>query len=622
MNTPDTCFIDCLNYLHGRMTVEEQRAFQARMRTDAAVRQLLMEVALEEMQLAEIAADQSAAAPGRILRFAAPKLAWRRWRPAGLAAAAALLVLGSLWGLRTLWSGADAAQQLQVAQVAGEVFAGANEHQMVLAKTGDRLAPGTLVVTGGRGSSCSLQLGQQVVRIDVDAESTLVWKGGARASEDGLAVELLSGKVTSSVDPAKKVKYTVRTGVGFARVVGTVFTVALTRTGTKEGDVMRNQATMVTRVLRGIVLVGSMTGFASLVHAGETAAVGGAVPAAVPVVANLQPPAQLVAAPAQPSALDKKLDSIKIDEVNFQQTIADAVQFLYAAAKTNDPDKVGVNIVLADKENNAKISMSASGNMSLRYALSSVAEIGGLTIDATGSDVVLRKVTDAERVERAADLLVRKEVIAAAEPEIYGKQAIADHLAAAKALAGQPRPIEEDIAWRLKQENDNLARSRAAAQEASSSAGRIKTVVEDLQKELKELEAHAGLMKTNAVRYAKGVTAYEALAEHGMKAAETPDAAVKGVSEEDLAKARKKVIAERLALYKENVAQGLSAEQEYNAHAARIKTVIEELENDQKDLETRAAQISRRVDEVEKKKQKLAETLKKLRAERTANEGN
>ena len=149
--------------------------------------------------------------------------------------------------------------------VAGDVFVSAADRKSIkfetrLARVGEMLVPGTSVFTGTRDSACTLQLAEKEVQIGLDPESTLVWRGGTHASEDGLTVELVSGKVASSVDPTKGVKYTVRTEVGFARAIGTLFTVTLTNKATTGEKDMKNPSIMVTRVARGIVLVGSLSG--------------------------------------------------------------------------------------------------------------------------------------------------------------------------------------------------------------------------------------------------------------------------------------------------------------------------------------------------------------------------
>ena len=91
------------------------------------------------------------------------------------------------------------------------------------------------------------------------------------------------------------------------------------------------------------------------------------------------------------SALAKKGESIIIPAINFNDaSVADVVGFLTKAARDNDADKTGVNILLMDRENTTKITMSLK-NVSLRTALKFVAEMAGLSIGVEDDVVVLRK---------------------------------------------------------------------------------------------------------------------------------------------------------------------------------------------------------------------------------------
>ena len=97
------------------------------------------------------------------------------------------------------------------------------------------------------------------------------------------------------------------------------------------------------------------------------------------------------------SALTKKLDSIIIPVVDFREAnVADAVQFLTAAAKEQDSDKAGVNIVLMDKENKSKVTITLQ-KVSLHKALKLVAEMAGLSVDVEDDAVVLRKLKEEKK---------------------------------------------------------------------------------------------------------------------------------------------------------------------------------------------------------------------------------
>jgi len=91
------------------------------------------------------------------------------------------------------------------------------------------------------------------------------------------------------------------------------------------------------------------------------------------------------------AALTKKLDSIIIPELQLREVnVVDIVQFLTAAAKENDAEKVGVNIVLMDKENKSKVTLTLQ-KVSLHKILKLTAEMVGLSVDVEEDAVVLRK---------------------------------------------------------------------------------------------------------------------------------------------------------------------------------------------------------------------------------------
>lgn len=96
----------------------------------------------------------------------------------------------------------------------------------------------------------------------------------------------------------------------------------------------------------------------------------------------------------QATALAKKLDAIIIPAIEFNQThINDVVMFLTAVSKQHDPAKVGVSIILMDRESQAEISLNLS-NVSLHRVLKLVAEKAGLLLDLEGQSVILRKAKD------------------------------------------------------------------------------------------------------------------------------------------------------------------------------------------------------------------------------------
>jgi len=90
-------------------------------------------------------------------------------------------------------------------------------------------------------------------------------------------------------------------------------------------------------------------------------------------------------------ALTKKLDSIIVPAVDFHEAgLSDAVNFLRQAAKENDSDKAGVNIVLMDRENKATVTIQLD-KVSLHKILKLVAEMAGLSVDVEEDTVVLRR---------------------------------------------------------------------------------------------------------------------------------------------------------------------------------------------------------------------------------------
>ena len=94
---------------------------------------------------------------------------------------------------------------------------------------------------------------------------------------------------------------------------------------------------------------------------------------------------------AAASAVTKKLDAIVIPEVEFREAhVVTVVAFLKQAAKENDPDKVGVNIVLVDRDDNTKITLSLK-KVSLRTTLKLVAEMAGLAVEVKDEAVYLNK---------------------------------------------------------------------------------------------------------------------------------------------------------------------------------------------------------------------------------------
>ena len=358
-----------------------------------------LEVLLRNRMKAEAGAAQAARSSVGILLQGR----WRR-NVAWMAAAAALLMLCWLWAMRVSWPGTalpvvrqapspGLVRPLLVVRAAGDVFVKTNENCMVRAVLGDLLGEGTLVLTGNRNSACTLQLENHGVQMDLDAASSLIWRGESTAAEDGLAVELLSGRITSSVDPMKGVKYTVRTALGFARAIGTHFTVALIQTGTTGGDGVKNQSSMTTRVASGIVLVGSLTGFTNLVQAGESVTIPSVMGEAVQPTRTVHAAkGAATAAAAEISPPGKKLRAIVIPEVSFQDArFADVVAFLNLAAKENDPEKVGVPVVLEQAvEKMAPLSLHVR-SVRLGALLDVIASMEGVNVDVESDRVVLRK---------------------------------------------------------------------------------------------------------------------------------------------------------------------------------------------------------------------------------------
>lgn len=91
------------------------------------------------------------------------------------------------------------------------------------------------------------------------------------------------------------------------------------------------------------------------------------------------------------AALTKKLDSIIIPNVQFVQAdVAEVVQLLQSASKSNDVDKLGVKITLKDPENQAKVNLTLE-KTSLHNILKRVGEMTGLAVDVGDDGVVLQK---------------------------------------------------------------------------------------------------------------------------------------------------------------------------------------------------------------------------------------
>ena len=96
----------------------------------------------------------------------------------------------------------------------------------------------------------------------------------------------------------------------------------------------------------------------------------------------------------QSAALSKKLDAIIIPTVELREAkVNDVVQFLVAVGKQNDPDKIGVNIILMDKENKSTITLALK-KISLHKVVKLVAEMAGTSLDLEDGVVVLRKPKD------------------------------------------------------------------------------------------------------------------------------------------------------------------------------------------------------------------------------------
>ena len=96
----------------------------------------------------------------------------------------------------------------------------------------------------------------------------------------------------------------------------------------------------------------------------------------------------------KPASLASKLNSIVIPEVAFREaTLSDVVEFLVATARQGDPEGIGVNILLMDRENNSKITMSLK-KVTLRKVLEVVAELAWVSLDIDDQVVFLRKARD------------------------------------------------------------------------------------------------------------------------------------------------------------------------------------------------------------------------------------
>jgi len=91
-----------------------------------------------------------------------------------------------------------------------------------------------------------------------------------------------------------------------------------------------------------------------------------------------------------PEDMEKKLKAIVIPEVQWKNTpLADAVAFLNKEAKTADPDKTGVPIVL---KTSTEITISFSmKKASLKSVLSMMCKFAGLTMTIEEGKVILTK---------------------------------------------------------------------------------------------------------------------------------------------------------------------------------------------------------------------------------------
>jgi len=93
----------------------------------------------------------------------------------------------------------------------------------------------------------------------------------------------------------------------------------------------------------------------------------------------------------KPPAVITKANAIIIPDIRFSEAkVADVVQFLARAAKENDAEKTGVNLVLMDSQNKSKITINLH-KVSLHRALKLVAEMAGLAINVEDDIIVLRK---------------------------------------------------------------------------------------------------------------------------------------------------------------------------------------------------------------------------------------
>lgn len=95
---------------------------------------------------------------------------------------------------------------------------------------------------------------------------------------------------------------------------------------------------------------------------------------------------------AQPAgALSEKLDAIVLPSVEFREAnIKDVLHFLVEAARSYDPEKKGVNILLLDAENDTRLTLSLK-QVSLHNILKYVSELASLSLDIEEQAVVLRK---------------------------------------------------------------------------------------------------------------------------------------------------------------------------------------------------------------------------------------
>jgi ferric-dicitrate binding protein FerR (iron transport regulator) len=393
--TPDDR-LEYLAYLHcrGQLEEPESRELAALLASEPARAGRVLRLAYDEVLFRQALAAN--AAPLRFRRLRLPILA---------VAAAAIVLATTLWLLppKRAWQPAGgAAECLLVANVTGEVLAGrgGNECRPVLA--GARLAPGTWVCAGPGDSQCRLELAGQGIEVVLDRESSMIWRGTMPAAQDGRMVELLAGTVRSSVDPARRKPYTVRTEAGYARVAGTQFLVTLYRDGiTQQEKPVTRTTSMMTHVLSGVVLVGGLTGGVQRVSAGESATVSVAGQHVErPTLVKGAASAGLRSGAAATAAEGQDAMSAILPAVDFRQASLDqVVEYLNrATASAARP----LNLVLMDATNRTPITLQARG-ASVAAVVNLVAKMAGLDVVIDGDIVRLerRAVAAQERPPRA-----------------------------------------------------------------------------------------------------------------------------------------------------------------------------------------------------------------------------